>query len=66
MSTNNPQWLTMADYANATGISLSKVKRMKLAGNLPYVQDGRTVRIPATALDFDWLQNWQANHKRTA
>lgn len=54
-----PRWITMADYADLTGISLSKVKRLKLEGRLPYIQEGRVVRIPIQATDFDWLQTWR-------
>jgi hypothetical protein len=26
---------------------------------LPYLQEGKVVRIPALALDYDWLNNWR-------
>jgi len=64
--THPPRWLTMAEYALARGISYSKVKRMKLEGRLPCIQDGRTVRIPAQALDYDWLTTWQTTNAKTA
>ena len=53
------KWLTMTEYAQAMGISVSKVKRMKSAGEIPYHQSGSTVRIPADATDFEWLRAWQ-------
>jgi excisionase family DNA binding protein len=65
MSTT-PRWLTMDEYATASGISYSKVKRMKADGRIPFVQDGRTVRIPDKALDFEWLVAWQQQERKTA
>jgi len=56
----------MSQYANAVGISYSKAKRMKLEGRLPYLQDGRTIRIPEQALDYEWLAQWRQREKRTA
>jgi excisionase family DNA binding protein len=54
-----PRWLTMAQYAKAMGLSLSSVKRMKLAGGIPFRQVGRIVRIPAEATDWAWLKRWR-------
>jgi excisionase family DNA binding protein len=60
--TKTPKWLTMAEYADLMGISESKVKRMKLAHQLPYVQEGLTVRIPREATDYLWLTKWREEH----
>jgi hypothetical protein len=49
----------MAEYADHMGISESKVKRMKLANQLPYVQEAKTVRIPCEATDYQWLKRWR-------
>ena len=57
--TITPKWLTMAEYADLMGVSESKVKRMKLANQLPYVQEGLTVRIPREATDYQWLTRWR-------
>jgi excisionase family DNA binding protein len=64
MITTAPQWLTMSQFAAQAGLSNSKVKRMKLEGNIPFFQDGRTVRIPIQALDYDWLINWRNQQAR--
>jgi len=64
MITTAPQWLTMSQFAAQAGLSHSKVKRMKLEGNIPFFQDGRTVRIPIQALDYDWLSNWRNQQAR--
>ena len=56
------KWLTMAEYADHMGISESKVKRMKLANQLPYVQEAKTVRIPYEATDYQWLTRWRQEH----
>ena len=61
MNPTTPQWLTMTEYAQFAHLSLSKVKRMKLTGALPCWQDGRCVRIPAQALDYQWLHEWQTS-----
>jgi hypothetical protein len=60
--TITPKWLTMAEYADHMGISESKVKRMKLANQLPYVQEAKTVRIPYEATDYQWLTRWRQEH----
>ena len=49
----------MADYATAMNLSLSKVKRLKLQGRIPYIQEGQIVRIPAQATDYAWLTLWR-------
>jgi hypothetical protein len=54
-----PAYLTMTEYSTKSGISLSKVKRLKMTHRLPYLQEGKVVRIPALALDYDWLNNWR-------
>ena len=64
MITTAPKWLTMSQFATQTGLSQSKVKRMKLEGNIPFLQDGRTVRIPIQALEYDWLTNWRQQQVR--
>ena len=56
---HTPKLLTMSDYASIMGLSTSKVKRLKLAGRIPYLQEGQIVRIPIEATDFEWLTNWQ-------
>jgi hypothetical protein len=56
---NSPIYLTMAEYSTKAGISLSKVKRLKMTHRIPYIQEGRVVRIPALALDYEWLTNWR-------
>lgn len=56
---NTSPWLTMAQYAELTQTSLSSVKRLKQAGQLPYTQFGRSIRIPIDALNFDWLTTWR-------
>jgi excisionase family DNA binding protein len=64
MTTTAPKWLTMSQFATQTGLSQSKVKRMKLEGNIPFLQDGRTVRIPIQALEYGWLTNWRQQQVR--
>jgi hypothetical protein len=54
-----PAFLTMTEYSTKSGISLSKVKRLKMAHRLPFIQEGKVVRIPAQALDYEWLTNWR-------
>jgi excisionase family DNA binding protein len=54
-----PAYLTMSEYSDKSGISLSKVKRLKMAHRLPFIQEGKVVRIPAQALDYEWLTNWR-------
>jgi excisionase family DNA binding protein len=54
----------MSQFATQTGLSQSKVKRMKLEGKIPFLQDGRTVRIPIQALEYDWLTNWRQQQVR--
>jgi len=54
-----PRWLTMAQYAKTMGLSLSSVKRMKIAGAIPFRQVGRIVRIPTEATDWTWLKRWR-------
>lgn len=56
---NTSPWLTMAQYAELTQTSLSSVKRLKYAGQLPYTQFGRLIRIPRQALNYEWLHNWR-------
>jgi len=52
----------MKEYANLTGMSLSKVKRLKRERRIPFIQEGRVVRIPVQAVDYGWLETWrQAN-----
>ena len=57
-----PKLLTMAQFANTMGLSTSKVKRLKTTGRIPYLQEGRTVRIPIEATDYQWLTSWQAHN----
>jgi excisionase family DNA binding protein len=54
----------MSQFATQTGLSQSKVKRMKLEGKIPFLQDGRTVRIPIQALEYEWLTNWRQQQVR--
>jgi excisionase family DNA binding protein len=58
-TSNTPSYLTMSEYSNKAGISLSQIKRLKLANRLPFIQEGKLVRIPAQALDYEWLSNWR-------
>ena len=60
-SPNSPAYLTMSEYSIKAGISLSQVKRLKLANRLPFIQEGKLVRIPAQALDYNWFTNWRTN-----
>lgn len=57
-----PKLLTMTEYAHTMGLSTSKVKRLKLQGRIPYLQEGQTVRIPIEATNYEWLTNWQQHH----
>lgn len=59
---HTPKLLTMTEYASIMGLSPSKVKRLKLAGRIPYLQEGQTVRIPIEATNYEWLTNWQLQH----
>ena len=56
---SNAEWLTMSQYADLTQTSVSSVKRLKYAGQLPYTQFGRLIRIPRQALNYEWLHNWR-------
>lgn len=54
----------MADYGQIMGMSYSTVKRLKLAHEIPFRQEGNTVRIPVEATDFNWLENWREFSRR--
>jgi hypothetical protein len=56
---NTPAFLSMSEYSTQSGISLSKVKRLKMSRRLPYFQEGKVVRIPAAALNYEWLTSWR-------
>jgi len=53
------RWLKMSEFADIMGISYSTVKRLKLANEIPFRQEGKIVRIPIEATEFEWLENWR-------
>lgn len=58
------KWLTMTEYGQIMAMSYSTVKRLKLAHEIPFRQEGNIVRIPIEATDYDWLENWRYYAKR--
>ena len=60
-SPNSPAYLTMSEYSIKAGISLSQVKRLKLANRLPFIQEGRSEH-GYTHVD-SYYQYWSGNFK---